>query len=329
MIRNLLYLIVFLGLGYSLEAQAKRYIFLEHFTNSRCGICAGSNPGFYSLLENYKGQYHHISIHPSIPYSSCLLYQSNKEDNTARTTFYNILGTPTVVINGLNKKSAGSITAATLNAELNKTSPIQIVVKETGSGTRTADIEIKTVGVKPNGNYRLFVAFVERVLNYASPNGETVHYDVMRDFMSAVEGEDIQLADNGSSVKKSYTINLQPSWMENQMYAIAWVQDMNSKEVLNSGTKFDVVTSTDDQSATIFSIFPNPVKDVLEIQWPKALKERAHLTISGFLGKELYNTDLPAQSSVFRLGVSTYPAGIYFVKLEAGNDRIIRKWIKQ
>lgn len=329
MIKNILYFFVLMILGTDAQAQAKRFIFLEHFTNSRCGICASSNPGFYSLLENYKGQYHHISIHPSIPYSSCLLYQSNKEDNTARSSFYSILGTPTVVINGLNKKSAGSISASTLNAELNKTSPIQILVKESGGSTRVADIEIKTVGVKPGGNYRLFVAFAERVLNYASPNGETVHYDVMRDFMSAVEGEDIQLADNGASIKKSYTMTVQPSWMENQMYAIAWVQDMNSKEVLNSGTKFDIVTSSDDYAPTNFNIYPNPVKDVLEIQWPKALKEHAQITVTGFLGKELYSAYLAPQSTIFRLPVSNYPSGIYFVKLESGNNRVIRKWIKQ
>ena len=68
--------------------QSKRYIHLEHFTNTRCSSCGSINPGFYNVISGYEGSYHHMTIHPSFPYSSCALYQANISENTARTNFY-------------------------------------------------------------------------------------------------------------------------------------------------------------------------------------------------------------------------------------------------
>ncbi len=310
-------------------SQAKRYIFLEHFTNTRCGVCAGSNPGFFNLLTNYKDNYHHMTIHPPIPYSNCLLYQANTADNTARMNYHGILGTPTVVINGLIKKSAGSITAANLNAELNKTSPVQILVKESGMNNRTATIEIKTVGSKPAGNYKLYVAALERVLNYASPNGEKVHYNVFRDFLSAADGEIIDLAENGSSVLKSYNITIPANWVVNQIYIIAWIHNADTKEVLNSGTAADVVTSTSEISQLQFKIYPNPVDELLQIEWPNSLTVATRLSITNLLGTEIYVTDLKAGTRNMEIPVHNYSKGIYFVRIQNGNDKVSRKWIKQ
>lgn len=329
MIRNLLVIIVALLCLDQAQSQAKRYIFMEHFTNSRCGICAGSNPGYYKLLDSYKGNYHHLSIHPSIPYSSCLLYQHNKNANTTRTNYYSIFGTPTVVINGTSQMSAGSVKASTLDALLNKTSPIQIIVKETGMGSKTANIEIKTLGDKPSGNYRLFVVIAERVLNYASPNGEKVHYDVLRDIMSPYEGEEINLADIGSSVSKSYTININPTWVESQMYAIAWVQNTDTKEVMNSGTKFDIVSSNDEVPALDFRIYPNPVDQTMIINWPVAPGTDAQLSISNLFGQEIFRTKLSEEKTLFELPVQKFVKGIYFTKIESKGQKTIRKWVKQ
>jgi hypothetical protein len=310
-------------------SQAKRYIFLEHFTNTRCGICANSNPGFFNLLTNYKDQYHHMSVHPPIPYSNCLLYQANPAGNSARMNYHSIFGTPTVVINGLTKKSAGSVTAANLNAELNKTSPVQILVKEAGLNNRTVNIEIKTVGNKPSGNYKLYVAAVERVLNYASPNGEKVHYNVFRDFLNTADGETIDLANDGSSVLKSYSITIPANWVVNQIYILAWIHNADTKEVLNSGTAADVVTSTSDVSALQFNVFPNPVEDVLHLEWQNNLPLSSRLSITNVLGKEIYVSQIKAGSRDIQIPVQDYSKGIYFVRIQNGNDKVSRKWIKQ
>lgn len=309
-------------------SQAKRYIFLEHFTNTRCGICAGANPGFYSLLTGYKNQYHHISFHPAIPYTSCALYQSNPVDNTQRTNFYNISGTPTLVINGLTKKSLGSVNAATLNAELNKTSAIEIIVKESGTNPRSAAIEIKTVGTKPVGNYKFYAVALEKELNYASPNGEKIHYDVFRDFLSSADGDQIDLAATGSSVTKNFSISIPSNWVESQVYIMAWIQDADTKEVLNSGTPFDIVTSATNLNGLQFTVYPNPVKDMLKLEWQNAIPVTGKILITNLMGREIYSTYLKSGSKQFQYPVAAFPKGIYFVQIQSGNEKASRKWVK-
>lgn len=311
------------------HTQAKRYIFMEHFTNTRCGVCAGSNPGYYSLLNQYKGKYHHLSIHPQIPYSSCLLYQANKDDQSQRASFYAISGTPTVVFNGLTKKSAGSVTAALLDAELKKESPIQLVITETGSGVKNATVEVKTLGDKPSGKYRIYTAIVEKELNYASPNGEKLHHNVFRDFLTAADGDPIDLAGTGSSVIKNYSITIPPGWVENQIYILAWIQDANTKEVLNSGTVFDGVTANQDLQSLQFKIYPNPVQDVLKLEWSNPLAASATISFTNVLGKEIYTGSLKAGSKQFQYPVANFAKGIYFVRIQSGKEKISRKWIKE
>ncbi len=310
-------------------AQAKRYIFLEHFTNTRCGICAGANPGFYNLLNGYKNQYHHMTVHPPIPYSACLLYQSNPSDNSQRSNFYNIVGTPTLVINGLAKKSLSSVTASTLNAELNKLSPVEVVVKEGGTTIRNATIEVKTVGTKPGGIYKLYAVALEKELNYASPNGEKLHHNVFRDFLTAADGDPIDLAGTGSSVIKNYSITIPPGWVENQIYILAWIQDANTKEVLNSGTVFDGVTANQDLQSLQFKIYPNPVQDVLKLEWSNPLAASATISFTNVLGKEIYTGSLKAGSKQFQYPVANFAKGIYFVRIQSGKEKISRKWIKE
>ncbi|MEI2694963.1 MAG: T9SS type A sorting domain-containing protein [Saprospiraceae bacterium] len=326
--RVLLILFTFMLFFGGAQAQAKRYIFLEHFTNSLCGVCASQNPGFFSRLQAYKNEYHHMTVHPPIPYSQCLLYQANTADNSARSNFYGIQGTPTVVIHGLSSKSANGVTNSVLDAELNKTSPLEIKVVETGTQNRSVSVEVKTIGTRPAGTYKLVVVALEKELNYASPNGEKIHYNVFRDFVSSVNGDDINLAATGSSVTKNFTISIQPSWVENQIYMLAWIQDVSSKEVLNSGTKFDGLTATHEITVDQFSIYPNPVKEQLNIQFKQSLSTDSKLIISNLFGKEIYASQLKNGQNQVHLSVSDWNRGIYFVKIQTGKKLVTKKWLK-
>ena len=88
------------SLALSAQTSVKKYVLLEHFTNSKCSVCASKNPAFFTLIDQYPNDVHHVSIHPSTPYSTCVFYQSNTTENEARADFYNIPGTPRVAVNG-------------------------------------------------------------------------------------------------------------------------------------------------------------------------------------------------------------------------------------
>ncbi len=84
----------------TINAQVAKKVVVEHFTNTKCGICSSRNPGFYKNLKNFPDVLH-LSIHPSSPYAACKLSQQNNPDNDDRTKYYNVYGgTPRLVIQG-------------------------------------------------------------------------------------------------------------------------------------------------------------------------------------------------------------------------------------
>ncbi|MCB9295389.1 MAG: hypothetical protein H6559_20035 [Lewinellaceae bacterium] len=61
--------------------------------------------GFYNTIAGYEADVHHIAYHPSVPYSSCIFYQANTEENSARASYYSIFSTPRVFFNGTSGTS--------------------------------------------------------------------------------------------------------------------------------------------------------------------------------------------------------------------------------
>lgn len=257
--------------GLFAQNAAKKYLLLEHFTNSRCSICASKNPAFYATIGQFPSDIHHLSIHPPVPYVNCAIYQSNKADNEARANIYGISGTPTLALNGQELPPASPlISAATIQANLNKTSPLYLKVSQSGAGSqRTASIEAHSLSDIPAGNYRLFAAVVEKTYNYPAPNGETVHRDVLRKLLPTAQGEPFSPAAAGSKVDFSYTFALDPAWSAGEIYVLVFVQNMDTKEVLNSGTPFDpplVSKATEVAENQNIVLAPNPIGDRLSVQ---------------------------------------------------------------
>lgn len=323
----LLGVVLMMALVQGINGQAKRYIFLEHVTNSNCGVCGASNPGFYSVLSGYQGSYHHLSIHPSFPYTSCVFYQANKTENNERAAFYNVNSTPTVVINGLTKKAASQVTASVMNPELGKTSPIEIIVKETSGSNRTVNVEVRTVGNKPVGTYKIYAAIAEKTRNQTTGNGEKVHYDVFRKFITASSGDNISLADNGSSVNLSYNYSVTSAWVESETYVMVWIQDVNTKEVLNSGNRFDVASSTGDITASDIKILTNPVRSDLSVQLTRPLDGNYY--ILNIMGQVIEKGNLEQMGSRFDIAVAQYKSGMYFLRIESSSGKVTKRWIKE
>ena len=228
-------------------AQAPKYALLEHFTNTRCGICGSANPALFNRLNiNANAKLHHISMHSSIPYGTCVFYQANTTPQDDRATFYNIPGTPRVAINGSTVMAAGNVTAATVDDAYCATcSPVEIKVTEidNGDGTRAVQMRVKSVGTPPLGNYRLMVAVVEKTVNYTAPNGEKVHHNVFRQFLTPTAGAPLTLpAQGGGASLVIHNYSLNPAWAAGEVYVVAWLYEETTKAVLNSGTKFDVET---------------------------------------------------------------------------------------
>ncbi len=330
-------LLAFCTTAFALFAQQlpKKYPLIEHFTNSRCSICASKNPAFYTLIAQYPNEVHHLSVHPSVPYSNCLIYLANPTENNARTAVYGINGTPRVALNGdLIPASTPLLPASTLESALGQTSPVSIKVVESGtSPTKNVSITVSTYGPAPTGNYKLYAAVAESTVNYNSPNGESKHHNVFRAMLPNINGEDIVLPAAGSSVtfNYSYTYTAPNGWTSNfdSLYVLAFVQNTATKEVLNSGTRFDPVFTSAGEAAAPqpIQIQPNPASDEALVLLP-ADEQALRVALYSLQGGLAYQS-FERQSGQLRLPVAALAPGIYLLRITGEKGLYLGKMVKE
>ncbi len=320
-----------LAIPLSIFAQnVKKYVLMEHFTNTFCSTCAASNPSFYTTIKiETNTDVHHLAIHPDIPYTQCPLYQANTTEQVKRKTFYAIPGTPRVCINGAANASVGSVTTTSLAADVAKTSPLSVKVKEiSGTAGRTATITVKPVGDVAAAEYRLFVAIVEKKLNFAASNGESVHYDVFRKFLTSADGDAYTMPAKGVEASLNFNYTPVAPWVADQVYVLAFIQNMTTKEVLNSGTKFDVTSATDEpQLDNQLSVSPNPTNGTFQYKFEGLTPQ--YLTITNIIGQVVLSKNNEAIFNNGELNLANQPSGIYYLTIKAKEGLAVKKIVKQ
>lgn len=314
----------------------KKYVLLEHFTNSRCSICASRNPAFYTLINQYPDDVHHLSVHPSVPYNNCLIYLANPAQNNARTAVYGISGTPRVALNGtLVPVGSPLLPATTLENALGQTSPVYIKVQESGTApTKNVTITVFAYDEVSAGNYKLFAAVSESTVNYNSPNGESKHHDVFRAMLPNINGENITLPAAGDSLvfNYSYTFTEPNGWTSNfdSLYVLAFIQNTTNFEVLNSGTRFDppftFVSTKSPSEVQAIAIRPNPVAEEALISLPG--DEAESVTVFSLDGRlALQAVAQPAEW--VRIPAGQLSPGIYVVRITGKKGIYVGKMVKE
>lgn len=326
---------IFLFLLFALVCQAllaqspvKKYVLLEQITNSRCSICKSKNPAFYSLIgqAQYAADVHHISYHPSFPYSNCVFYQANTTENNARAALYGAQSTPQLALNGTLQSPVGPLLPeAALQAKLNQTSPVYLQVTETAG---VATINIRTMGDAPASGYKLYAALVEKTINLTTPNNEAVHYNVFRKMLPNINGVAFTPAALGQTVSFSFTYSINPAWNPNELYVVAFLQNPTTKDVLNSGTKFDAVVSATSDAARPESlrIVPNPVGDHAVAQIGDDQTEQVE--VFGSNGQRTL-VAFSSEQSMVSFSTMAFAPGLYFLKITGKKGVYTGKMVKQ
>jgi serine protease len=103
-------------------------------------------------------------------------------------------------------------------------------------------------------------------------------------------------------------------------------KDTISKQVLVLNTTGILNQSFD---ADGISLYPNPVSDLLNLNFNLSQAEKVSFVVFDLLGKEIFsgNEELITKKE-FQVDLSGVPLGVYFVKINIGNKPIIRKFIK-
>lgn len=312
-----------ISIGVSAQSFPTRYPMLELFTNTPCPICANQNPGLFNRLASYEGEYHLVSFYPGKPYASCIFYQANIPENTARWQFYtgDVFGTPTVAINGVDFKSSNGVTNMVLDDITGGTSWLEVEVDESTGTSRTAYITLEDHAGGSLTTGLLFAVIVEREIMYNAPNGETLHHNVFRKFLTATGGDEVDLSSGTAMMTYEYEVDSE--WQEDEVYVVAWVMDPSTEEILNSGTRFDpdFTTAVNNADAENIQIYPNPSKDHFTILLP-GLLQYGSLYVYNSAGALIFSQEYNASSQI-KIDGSSWPEGNYVVRLRSGEKEYV------
>lgn len=304
-----------LFLTFTVKAQVARKVIVEHFTNTKCSICASRNPGLIDNL-NAHPKVLHISIHPSSPYTGCFLSQQNTVDNDARTNFYGVYGsTPRLIING--SVVSGSFTDTALFTKYMGVTPFSITIKQFNIGLDSiaSQIVIRRVAVgAPSGNASLFAGLVEDTLFRNGGNGENMHFNVLRKSLFTSQGKQVTLPQNvGDSIKITTTEKYSDFWNRSRMATVAILQDLTTKQVIQSeltnSNKNGTVLDLKIVNKGGIHIYPNPASTFVTLEnLDNAVYTYQIMSANGILVKS-------ANTISNTIDFGEFPNGTYFLKV--------------
>lgn len=309
--------------------QVEKRIVIEHFTNSRCGVCASKNPGFYENLANFSDVIH-LAYHPSSPYDDCVFSTYNATENDDRTNHYGIYGgTPRLVIQGEVKAASASFSSATLiSAYEGEESAFEMTLKQRHPGifdSLQVRLTITKVSASSLTSAFLYGAIAESQIDYSAPNGEDVHYDVFRKALFGSNAQVIALPSViNDSVVIERTVAVDDLWQLDRTYAMAVIQDSaNAVIQAVSGEGDEIMGANLPMTTGSFLIYPNPASRIVRAQLPDS--SNGALSVYDAQGKLVMQTS--TIGAVHELDVSSLGAGLYVVKYSSVQNLEIRRLV--
>ncbi len=323
---------LFLTTFYFATAQVELIPVVEHFTNTRCSVCASRNPGFYNNFNAVSGvdtfpSMTYFSIHPSSPYTACFLSQQNKIQNDTRTNYYGIYGsTPQFVING--QVASGNTNLPSLFSPyygLKTAYSIRLETFALGADSIQSNIVIKKHAVD-NSTTALYVGLVEDTVFGNGGNGETFHINVLRNSITTDSGMLVSLAglsvgDSLIVIKNTATKSI---WNKSRMKTVAILRNSVTGSILQSSisTKIEnIVAGVKEESfKSEFEIYPNPAAASFVIDSKN--NEYYTFKVLNAIGSVVLSGNLQGKNSISVIDISS---GIYVIQISFGELNFSKK----
>ena len=221
------------------RATTQRIVLVEDFTNTGCGPCAGANPHFDRLADEYgDNKIAFVRYHVHWPSGNDPFYTANSAENDARRSYYGVNSVPWVCCDGTRVNFQSSY-YTDLKSDVDARLAIPSKVQIDGSGTLgdssgTIDVHVEALDTIAATNLVVRIMILESNISFNAPNGETNHRFIVRDMVDNANGQSISLSNSGDDVDISKNFNINPAWNTDEMTAVVFVQSDATKEVLQS-----------------------------------------------------------------------------------------------
>ena len=296
-------------------------VLYEIGTGTWCQYCPGAAMGADDMISNG----HNAAI---IEYHSGDDYQNTF--STARISYYTINAFPTTLADGTNRFEGGSHTESLYptflnfyNERINRKSlySLNMTISHVDGNNYHADIDVTEEYQYFTGTVKLRVAVTESGIPKSWQGLSELNF-VCIDMLPNADGTTLDFTGNSTqTISLDFTVD-ESSHVINNCEIIAFVQDEDSKEVVNT-VKFDMgdlFASVNDIYDNTASVYPNPVSSYLNIK----NSDNFALNIYDISGKLIFSDNNLTNEK--NINTVKFDNGIYFAKLISGNKIITKKF---
>jgi hypothetical protein len=297
---------------------ARKYVLLEIATGTWCTYCPGSAMGADDLLENGKN-IAVIEYHDNDDYANT--------DASYRNSYYNILGFPTAQFDGTNSISGGNMTQSMYPQYLpvyternQKLALFDLEINVTNYVETELQVLITARKIYPyaNNKLRLQLALTETNIPETWQTIMTEVNSVCRKMYPDYNGTMADFS-NDSILNFNYVVSVDSSYEFNNCALIAFLQDNNTKEVLQvDNVNFKSLGIPDSQKISA-SVYPNPATGRLFIKSEIPIKSFRILDING-------RTLLSGEGNITELDVSSLKPGLYLLSIITEKGLAVKKF---
>lgn len=219
------------------EEPTGRIVLAEYFTFARCTYCPWAEHALDSLSREYGDSLAVIAYHRRVTGDTL-----SPEYVSAREAFYGITTSPSTVFDGISgvvqTEDPGQnyptfkgwiIQRGNVSPSLKLSMEVNVV-----SSSVNLELHIVSIDSIEEGDHRLFIILYEDNVYFAQAGApeSTFHY-VVRKMIPDENGAPIDLFYTDSLIKE-VDFNLQNNWNKEKLGIVAFVQDMETKEVLQA-----------------------------------------------------------------------------------------------
>ncbi|MBL7976118.1 MAG: hypothetical protein JNJ85_14475, partial [Candidatus Kapabacteria bacterium] len=232
------------------NAQHQRMVLVEEFTSQTCPPCVTAKP----IIKAFANTPNVITVtyHQNYPAPGDVYNVLDNNLNRKRHDWYGVTGIPNARLNGQNVSIGLAALQAAAAPYLSEQSPLLITITEDRS---KAPVEV-TVTVRNDGSSAVSGVYLHtQVINYyadlkdypdvknnANTRYSDFDYCIMK-AMPTIDGAPISIdAGKEVSVKYTYSMGTNKS-LWTSPYVIAFIQNMNTKEVLQAGSNFSSISN--------------------------------------------------------------------------------------
>lgn len=156
------------------------------------------------------------------------------------------------------------------------------------------------------------------------------HFSIQRstDAVNFTDVARVSAAGNSNSPLSYAHNDILPASIQTQKIVFYRLQSFdNDGKYANSHVVAMKLNNTDIQ----LSVFPNPAKEILQVQTGTGLKGNTTLIISDAAGRQVYKREmfLIQGSNTMPVNISMLSGGLYTVRLINGNDNYVKQFIKE